>query len=318
MTSLMILAFQPQPASRDYDVVMLPGVTLGRVVRADPAIAPHIDARWAVSEVLLVRAREDAEPWQRRMAKELAEKLAEATNGTVRDVVLDGEPALVPASPPRRAVALDAVDELVGWLDEIQRAGEIVDARVLEALRRRHGLPNDARIVVARARAKPDDLSALEEEVNERCGLTLPPLWARLVSVVGGARLEVLTPDGKQPLPDVLLPVRGVRALYADFADPMAGYLPFFRDREGTFVIDLEDGESVAWLSAEDPSPESDAVSLSRWLLRWRQGGMVAKRHPAPSPPRLTTRAGVERWWRMTAKWVQPMYASPPGEHEGW
>ena len=315
----LVLSFHPDPPPRDFGEVSLGAVLVRRVDPRSELLTPALDPRWAVTEAFVVAAGADAEAWERRLARELAEALAEDVGGQARELELSELPSPLPAAPGSEAEPEGArePEAFAEWLAGItDDAGFIVDDEVRQSLWAHYELA-EPRLRVAKARAKAVDLEALAELVRERFDAALPSEYLRLLTEVGALRLEVVDGETKSPLRDVLLPPKAITH-YLTQGTWLSGVegrqlVPFFRFGEDEFyALDLARAEPSVCGAYFTGDVEPAARSFSAWLRAWRRAAMVPDLMGADDMDAeveegsvFESEASFVRWWNGNAGWAR-------------
>lgn len=310
-------------SSRDLGEVRLGAYLLQRVAQRDPALGGVIDPTWSLTEVFVLRAVDGAVPdWERRVAKELTPELADDIGGE-REIVLSGVPTTIGSTFAAAPPPVEAVAAFAAWLDSVRdESGRLTEAAIVRGLREAHFPVAEQEELgalafgVGRAKAKPVDLAALEDEVRRLFGAELPAEYLMFLRDVGALRLETIAEGKRTSLGEVVLPAKAiVEALrtswVASLREADQEYVPFFRfddERYDAFDISCDPAPVVR---LEDGNPVTHR-SFSAWLEAWRAGGLrareIRREANAQEPPRLTTAAAIVRRWAHHETWVRPMY----------
>ena len=331
----LLLGAEVGAGARDLGEVELGPYVLQRVAGTDPALGGAVDPRWSLAEILLLRRRASATRWEERTALEFMKLLEEDVGTTAREVRLLGEPITVPST--YRAPSLADLD-MAGWeawLTTVRDArGHVQDPELRDALSREHDLDDDedddeddasdgdaedggaedsAALLLARVRAKPDDLDLLVRTTRELLGAELPSDYLDFLREIGAMRIELSEEGHRTSLGTVLLPAKAVvQALDGPLVRSLrenteGDYVPFFQFGDEHYAFDMgSDPASVVRL----PEAETTHPSFRDWLAAWRDAKLAASEiQQAPiTAPRLATRAAFERCWERTASWVRPLY----------
>lgn len=208
---------------------------LTRVSATDPALAGACDPQWSYLELFVLAPTGAAEPWEQRVAKELAAEL-----GQVIEVTLAGEPTALaaPVQPPTERSPTPEPTVPVG-------EAFLVGARRVEL-----------------EEVEAGDVGELTCVVRERLGFELPEPYVEML-------LETGLPSRADDSHRFLRWYEIVAALTDD------EFVPFYQlaapndsvenaqlafDRDGT-ILEIHDGGIVG-----------RSRTFARWIMEWRRG----------------------------------------------
>ena len=339
MPAWMFLA-PPSAPARELAEVQLGGFLLQRIDRRDPSIPP-IDERWALSDVFVLRSTREVEPWERRVASEVAEAFAEDLGaGPPREIELSGTPVTSGTRARPRAEPLD-IDAFEQWLGTLRDAeGNVRDAALLDRVREAYveedeededgGTYPKPAIRLARAKASPADVERLGERVRALFGADLPSDHSDFLLRVGALRWELVEEDGKTPIPATLLPAKSILRLldeksFVVMREQGDSYVPFFElgeaayfGRRDYFALDASCDPMVVVMLGPDGRYPTHA-SFASWVGEWQRAGLLPRDIKNEPPEALTQSsrfadaAAVERAWRKEEERVRKMYEG--GQH---